>query len=283
MDWVLLACALVLYVMYVRHRRAAGLSSPEGRAPAPEAPAPEPPKRGRHRPRAAPVRLPRMPANPSESDAKWAREAHAWLVDVYRLRVEQDLRAGIVHGARIEESTMHGRALVDFALFCGLVDRKGLTPDDWDWSLTLAVAGLLAARPVTEEQVAAKYGAPVDAESLRPSSLHGYPSPEDTAAFLYGCAAGDNAIETEFVRRLHTDVAKAFNELANSGGTFRGAASRRFCGRIGGTSVWTSFANFMAQSDDRRAVQGDERFEAVQNELRQRLAVDIGISTAMLV
>lgn len=99
-------------------------------------------------------------APPDWRDGLEEGAAHEWLVDCYRLRVEDDQTfACYLHGLYHPGADALSR-LQDFWLFARLASARGVVPSEgWDWRAFCAAAAPLLKAEFTLEDAATKYGA----------------------------------------------------------------------------------------------------------------------------
>ena len=82
-----------------------------------------------------------------------------WLVDCYRMRLDDELvwQNNIRPGSLYDQSGAREIAQ-DFLVFCCLVRRKGVLPENWIWSQFLDVAAELLAFKFEKNDAKIKYG-----------------------------------------------------------------------------------------------------------------------------
>jgi hypothetical protein len=96
------------------------------------------------------------------SPSAWAAglnpsEQHEWLVDCYRIRVDDTM----VYGGGcvgLYAEAEKGRVLVDFLVFCKLALARGVVPPAWDWPAFLHVAADLISFAFEKADAKEKWG-----------------------------------------------------------------------------------------------------------------------------
>lgn len=178
------------------------------------------------------VEEPEWSAPPDWRDGLEESATHDWLVDCYRLRVEDDqTTACYLHGLYHPGADALSR-LQDFLLFARLAAARGVVPrEGWDWSAFCAAAAPLLKAEFTEDDAKGKYGAeqlelnPTSGRSLRATSERIYgtsplaeePDPyfehlrEQIQAALF-TDAGDNGTDSFVVDIALDDVDSAIFE-----------------------------------------------------------------------
>jgi hypothetical protein len=106
------------------------------------------------------VAEPEWSAPPDWRDGLEASATHEWLVDCYRLRVEDDQSSACyLHGAYHPGADALSR-LQDFLLFARLAAARSVVPrEGWDWRAFCAAAAPLLKAELSLEDATAKYGA----------------------------------------------------------------------------------------------------------------------------
>jgi hypothetical protein len=102
-----------------------------------------------------------MKAPPASQWAKGTSEGeqHEWLVDCYRMRVDDDYAwgGGYLHGLYDPDHTSLSLVL-DFLVFCKLAVEKGALPAGWRWAPFLDVAAGLLPYAFEKSDAQEKYG-----------------------------------------------------------------------------------------------------------------------------
>lgn len=94
---------------------------------------------------------------------------YEWLVNCYRMRVDDDCTHGggkkhglyLVTGKDVASQSVEARTwiVVDFMLFLKLAQLKGVIPFlDWDWTALIAAAGAMLGAPFTKDDAKRRYG-----------------------------------------------------------------------------------------------------------------------------
>jgi len=80
----------------------------------------------------------------ASKNSDWATnlgiKKYSWLVDCYRLRLDDDYAWGGCNLHGLYEDSSPGNIAQDFMVFCALAARRGLLPMIWDWNLFLKEA-----------------------------------------------------------------------------------------------------------------------------------------------
>ena len=126
-------------------------------------------------------------ATPAEDKTAWSRgmsaaERGEWLVDCYRMRVDDDYvwGGGKLHGLYDPDSTPLD-ILKDFLIFAKLAVANGVLPSPWDWDHCLGAAGRLLLSAFEKSDAQDKYGG----ENIFAGTVGG-PSLRYTAVRVYG-------------------------------------------------------------------------------------------------
>lgn len=101
--------------------------------------------------------LPDAPSPQGWADSLPDVTKFGWILDCYRLRIDDDASGGGLRGLAHPEST----ELViagDFLTFCKLAVQRGVLPADWDWAHFLAAAPAPLIGPFSHADAEDKYG-----------------------------------------------------------------------------------------------------------------------------
>ncbi|MEW5311679.1 MAG: hypothetical protein WDW38_003374 [Sanguina aurantia] len=99
------------------------------------------------------------PPASSWAEGLGSAERAEWLVDCYRMRVDDDYVNGgcNLHGLYDPDHTAMTVTL-DFAVFCKLALANNVLPDGWDWKVLLSKAGGLLPFAFEKSDAQKKYG-----------------------------------------------------------------------------------------------------------------------------
>lgn len=138
---------------------------------------------------------------------KSAAQQHEWLVDCYRMRVDDDhgWGGGVLRGLYKPNDTSTSVVIDDFLVFCKLAARRRVVPAGWNWGAFLTCACGLLGYAFEKADAQDKYGS----ENFF-SAMMGGASLRATAGEVYGCGlthgekdeSGQYAAVTKIVRQL---------------------------------------------------------------------------------
>ncbi|CAE8620993.1 unnamed protein product [Polarella glacialis] len=130
-----------------------------------------------------------------------------WLVDCYRMRVDDDYAwgGGNLRGLYNVTAGGGGSVAQDFFLFCKLAVRKAVIPPNWDWAAFLVTAEDLLRYAFEKEDAQEKYGS----ENVFNAAMGGR-SLRYTAEMVYGssCMAME---ESDAAQELEDTIERSFN------------------------------------------------------------------------
>ena len=169
--------------------------------------------------------------------AQWASGLGAgqrveWLVDCYRLRVDDDYcwGGGNLHGLYDPRATKLTVAQ-DFLIFCKLAHERGALPTPWDWKCFLEKALELVPYAFEKSDAQDKYGS----ENVF-AAMTGGRSLRFTGEVVYG--SGCCGEQGDDHSRIEKEVIRLFK--GREADAFQGAAAGVFAD-VGGAALWKTF------------------------------------------
>lgn len=175
----------------------------------------------------------RLPSASSWAAGLTAKQQAEWLVDCYRMRVDDDYTwggdcRGLYGGSDTD-------VLEDFLVFCKLAVRNAVVPHNWDWRAFLRVAVNLLKFAFEKSDAQEKYGS----EHIF-SAVTGGRSLRFTAesVYGYGCQGFDDSTpEAEAVMELQDQINDCWEVLISKGGRH----SNGIFDDVGGFDVWAQY------------------------------------------
>jgi hypothetical protein len=156
------------------------------------------------------------------------KKQHVWLVDCYRMRVDDDMVYGGDCVGLYNPESDKGDVLLHFLVFCRLAVAHGVVPRGWDWPAFLREAAKLLPFAFEKEDAKEKWGG----ENVF-SVFMGGRSLRTTGEVVYGSSIGS-------LSEVHDDEMRVYQELEDRDWEelIESPDAARVFRSVGGVAAW---------------------------------------------
>ena len=212
-------------------------------------------------------RAPPAGASPALARDAWMNgldeeKQRAWLVDCYRLRVDDDYALGGQFHGLYAEATPTG-LVQDFLVFCKLAVARGVVPRAWAWAPFLKVAAAELLYSIEKSDAVDKWGmenvspvfAAMGGRSLRLTAefVYGTPAPAGEAPSWRGAKGAEAAARTAEAQLLRKPA--LFED-------------------VGGMAIWRQLRDALVRQDEEDS--GDDGFDVREGDEEEEEAAAAG-------